>query len=316
MNNNKLPALDFLKGQIHSRSRYSSMNGIQAIKENTRRLMGDYIIQDFNHSLIGFGLNQRGEIEIDLDCECIHHEGACSSFHHAICQEFGLDSYEVNIRRSAKPKAQFLMVEAGSRVGHINVAKRGSYGTVGGFLLSGQSGKSNQLFSNNHVLANSNNAKQGDPIYDFDGHKYHKIGQLLRFVPINRLNSNLLDLAVAKIDRNVGIEVDGYLHHRIPRLGERVYKNSSGTTGYREGIVTSVDYTTKVNYGSFDAVFHNQVRITGDNGFFSEGGDSGSLIYSYNDDAFVGLLFAGQDENTYANHSHYVLRQFKKWRYT
>ncbi len=83
-------------------------------------------------------------------------------------------------------------------MGHFRITA----GTFGCLVRRG-----NQLFvlSNNHVLANSNNAQLGDPILQpgpFDGGRIpeHVIGQLSQFVPVNFGGQpNLVDAAIVQV---------------------------------------------------------------------------------------------------------------------
>lgn len=67
------------------------------------------------------------------------------------------------------------------------------------------------------------------------------------------------------------------------------------TTGYRTGKVYAVDITTAVGMyaGNVQCMFENQVAFIGDDGPFSQPGDSGRLIYNPNELYPISLLFAG-----------------------
>jgi hypothetical protein len=74
-----------------------------------------------------------------------------------------------------------------------------------------------------------------------------------------------------------------------------------------------------VSYGNGKiANFKDQITITGYNGRpFSDGGDSGSLIWTWNDaHAPVGLLFAGGRDYTFANKIGHVLEALQIELYT
>jgi hypothetical protein len=75
------------------------------------------------------------------------------------------------------------------------------------------------------------------------------------------------------------------------------------TTQLTHGIITDCNATIRVNYGGGRvALFSDQITIRGIGGGFSAGGDSGSLIWTW--DARrnpVGLLFAGGGDFTFAN---------------
>ena len=69
------------------------------------------------------------------------------------------------------------------------------------------------------------------------------------------------------------------------------------------GRVIDVSASIRVNYGAAGvANFRDQITIRGNNMIFSQGGDSGSLIWTWDARrAPVGLLFAGGGGTTFAN---------------
>lgn len=172
------------------------------------------------------------------------------------------------------------------------------------------------MLSNNHVLANSNAARIGDPILQpgrADGGSLPKdaIARLSRFIRI-RFNDpeayNLVDAAIAKpIDRrNVIASIAGI---GIPKgtveatLGMAVIK-SGRTTETTVGKVIGVDVTVAVGFGSPGvAYFRNQILTTN----MSQGGDSGSLLLSEKTSEATGLLFAGSSRVTVHNNISNVL---------
>jgi len=185
------------------------------------------------------------------------------------------------------------------------------------------------ILSNNHVLANSNDAHIGDPILQpgpFDGgtDPADRIARLSRFVPITfeppvarALHRNLVDAAVAEgefhdLEREVywsGVPRGWYQRARL-RVGDRV-KKTGRTTNFTLGRVIATNATIDVNYGSGRiARFLDQIVTTN----ISAGGDSGSLVLSSapgsqpgtQDDFAVGLLFAGSPQATIVNHFEHV----------
>jgi len=171
------------------------------------------------------------------------------------------------------------------------------------------------ILSNNHVLANSNNASLGDPILQpgpFDGgvDPADRIARLSRFIPITfspavslALHRNLVDAAVAEgafhdLDRE--IYWTGYVRGWRPKakvtVGTIVQKTGR-TTSYTTGRITATNATVDVNYGGGKvARFKDQIITTN----MSAGGDSGSLVTTL-DDVAVGLLFAGSPAAMIAN---------------
>lgn len=167
------------------------------------------------------------------------------------------------------------------------------------------------ILSNNHVLANSNNANLGDPILQpgpVDGGQLPQdvIARLSRFVPIQFISGasapcNYVDAAIAEGDfENLNREVYwvGYVRRMYvaPNIGDVVQKTGR-TTNYTTGRVSGVNATVDVNYGGRVARFCRQI-ITGN---MSAGGDSGSLVTNLEEEG-VGLLFAGSAAITIINH--------------
>jgi len=169
------------------------------------------------------------------------------------------------------------------------------------------------ILSNNHVLANSNNARIGDPILQpgpYDGGRYpgDLIARLSRYVPIRFGGPiNYVDAAIAKgqfhdLDRE--IYWIGYVKGvRAVKVGEIVQKTGR-TTNYSTGRVIAVNVIVNVNYGGGRvAKMVRQIVTTR----MSAGGDSGSLLCGLCENA-VGLLFAGSSRITVHNDIRYVQR--------
>ncbi|MFZ5541025.1 MAG: hypothetical protein ACOY5V_14935, partial [Pseudomonadota bacterium] len=86
-----------------------------------------------------------------------------------------------------------------------------------------------------------------------------------------------------------------------PARGMLVGK-SGRTTQLTRGTITAVGVVINVNYGGRIARFVDQIAIRAAGGDFSRGGDSGSLIWTWDTRrAPVGLLFAGGGGTTFAN---------------
>lgn len=206
---------------------------------------------------------------------------------------------------------------AGISVGHTKV----SAGTFGA-LCRGRTGDRRErtlLLSNNHVLANVNAAEAGDPIlqpgaYDGGSTATDVIGLLERLVPISFTAPNLVDAATAMVDpalvRPETVYISGgatqYFRTGTTPVaaapGNTVGK-SGRTTQLTAGRVRATGVTVNVNMGGGRiATFVNQISIVGTRGNFSAGGDSGSLIWTWDQRrAPVGLLFAGGQNVTFAN---------------
>jgi len=198
-----------------------------------------------------------------------------------------------------------------------------------------------QLFilSNNHVLANSNDAVIGDPTlqpgpYD-GGTSADQVGTLSAFRTINFSGgNNTFDAAIALTTAaetgNATPLDDGYgvpshvIHH--DGNGDGVFDDVAGllgtsvqkfgrTTKLTHGQITGINATLSICYEVLfifcvkSATYVDQL-IIGTAGF-SDGGDSGSLIVTDNTGVHpVGLLFAGSSTQTIANRIDLVLNYF------
>ncbi len=206
----------------------------------------------------------------------------------------------------------------GVSVGHFDITA----GTLGCLAVGNQAPRDQRLMvlSNNHVLANSNDARLGDCIAqpgpaDGGSCPADQIAILERFVPI-RFGSgfNYVDCATAwawpdRVRREL-IYLSGG-ERRLFRVGGNPIAPSVGmlvgksgrTTQLRQGRITAVNVTVNVNYGAGRvAQFRDQVAIRGLSGDFSAGGDSGSLIWQWASDLRpLGLLFAGGGGTTFGN---------------
>src|SRR6266567_4774156 len=213
----------------------------------------------------------------------------------------------------------------GVSIGHFQITA----GTLG--VLAHRGGRP-VILSNNHVLANQNAARVGDPILQpgpADGGRLQDtIGRLVDFVPIQfherrlgplgRLLAPLLAVAglglkrlrtgsVNRVDAAVAEPINAQSvapnilgigrvgRTRDPELGMHVRK-SGRTSGITDGRVTALDATVEVDYGGQTAVFREQIVSD----LVSKGGDSGSLVVDENARA-VGLLFAGGATTTLIN---------------
>ncbi len=242
-------------------------------------------------------------------------------------------------RFRALPLLETLAVSHTARVrpapGGVSIAhERVTAGTLG-IRVRRTSGEA-VILSNNHVLANSNEAKAGDRIlqpgpYD-GGRPQDAIAELAEYVPIQfrdqdpsglgrllertlgpllapiglgvrRLpsgNTNLVDAAVARPLKEDLVAPDILEIGRVAGTVEAAIgariKKSGRTTGLTHGRVTALDASVEVDYGGKTALFRRQ--IVGD--IRSRGGDSGSLIVDEGNHA-VGLLFAGGTTTTILN---------------
>lgn len=192
----------------------------------------------------------------------------------------------------------------GSSIGHVKVTA----GTLG--CLIELSDGTLCILSNNHVLANVNEASIGDPILQpgpVDGGRNPQdlVARLQHFVKISFSSANKIDAAAAltsfarsspdHFKFTINPEpVDPALFMAVRKCGR--------TTEHTTGQIVALGADIRVNYGSRSALFNDQVHIRGANGtIFSQGGDSGSLIITAGSKQPVALLFAGGGVNTFAN---------------
>lgn len=215
-------------------------------------------------------------------------------------------------------RSRFRPSSGGLSVGHPQVTA----GTLGGWAR-GNGARSTRLLmvSNNHVLANSNQARFQDPILQpgtADGGRSpaDRIAILERFVNIAFGGpANYVDAATgwcwpALVKRD-------HLYHvgsspRYFRVGARSVEprvnmmvgKTGRTTNLTNGRVTAIGVSVNVNYGGGKvAHFRDQFAVRSPGASpFSAGGDSGSFVWTWDSlRCPVGLLFAGGGGTTFCN---------------
>lgn len=219
---------------------------------------------------------------------------------------------------------------SGISIGHAAITA----GTRGGLVRDKQSGAV-VILSNNHVLANSNEAGVGDPIlqpgpHDGGADPADRIAALTRFMRIDFSPGaeNRVDGAIATpVDpvkrqviwntRDIGAETPAKFRHLGDAdLGLPVQKTGR-TTEHTEGFVQSLYATVQVKYDLFrKATFVDQIIVSqpARAASFSNGGDSGSLVYDL-EKRCLGLLFGGSEASgdepatTIVNPIQHVLRE-------
>lgn len=226
------------------------------------------------------------------------------------------------------PKQKMRPARPGVSIGHYQI-------TAGTFGCLVQRTGQVYILSNNHVLANSNEAQLGDAILQPGPHdggtSADQIGTLEQFIPIgfigspgcspfaflfrlfglskpliNEPGNNTVDCAIAK-PLSADLVNPDILQIGIPTgvgtgtLGTQVQK-SGRTTGLTTDQITQIDVTVSVDYGGKIATFKNQLMA----GAMSQGGDSGSAVLDMNKQV-VGLLFAGSTTTTILNPIQFVL---------
>jgi hypothetical protein len=178
-------------------------------------------------------------------------------------------------------------------------------GTLGGFVRLPGSGQL-LVLSNNHVLAASDAAAVGDPVFQpgvaDGGTAADQIGALGAFVELTPEPGNLVDAAVAALAPDVGADPGGYPGGPLAGLvaaiedldPEEEVEKVGRTTGHTRGRITAVEVDgVGVQYDEGVVTFDDQVEVEGLTGEFSAGGDSGSVVWRSRDRAPFGLLFAG-----------------------
>lgn len=212
----------------------------------------------------------------------------------------------------------------GVSIGHFKITA----GTLGCLARGRRAPRNTRLLvlSNNHVLANSNGGSYGDCIcqpgpYDGGRCPQDQIGILERFFPINFNGGvNYVDCATAWVRPGTVRPEEVYLRNGQPqylRLSSTVVNPVQGmavgksgrTTQLTSGRISALGATINVSYGGGRvATFRDQIAIQSPTGNFSQGGDSGSCIWTWQAPyAPVGLLFAGGGNTTFANRMTRVL---------
>lgn len=173
------------------------------------------------------------------------------------------------------------------------------------------------ILSNNHVLADEDNLQAGAAIYqpgilDNGDVGRDRIASLSDTVRLDLRNFNVVDAAIAELDDN-GMASSEILYignsagPGNARRGMIVHKFGR-TTAYTVGTITSTATDVIVRYETGEITFEDQILMTSAGSRpFSAGGDSGSLIIDRDSGQAVGLLFAGSETHTLANHIGEVL---------
>jgi hypothetical protein len=209
------------------------------------------------------------------------------------------------IAKSALPWYQQRLrpLQPGSSIGHFKITA----GTIGAIARHGASGRF-VILSNNHVLANENDATAGDAIIQPGSHDDGKrakdvIAKLTKWINLVPNKTNLLDAAIATVTKS--IDVDPLNYRGLGKLaGVRTEPLLPGmpvakvgrTTGLRRGRISATEIDkVVVEYDLGALSFDDQIEIEStDHRTFSAGGDSGSLILD-GDNRGCALLFAGSE---------------------
>lgn len=245
--------------------------------------------------------------------------------------EGGVLEFITDVQQARFNAVEYTMRErparSGISIGHFEITA----GTLGGLVRDLETGRV-VILSNNHVLAASNEGSPGDPIIqpgaaDGGSDPADRIALLTRFAPIDFSPGaeNRVDAAIATpLDPedvlwnavDIGPEVP-LATRRLDEndLGEFVHKTGR-TTEHTQGFVQALFATVQVKYDLFKkGTFVDQIIVSQNSSEedFSNGGDSGSLVYDAANRC-VGLLFAGSQSSggeagtTILNPIHFVLQ--------
>jgi hypothetical protein len=207
-------------------------------------------------------------------------------------------------------------VACGGSIGHVKVTA----GTLACLVeKSGGPAGIRYILSNNHILANSNQAGIGDPILapgPLDGgDPKNPLAKLTEFHPLDFHGPNAMDAAIAEllssddatpeianIGRVVNPPAAAALHQSVRKQGR--------TTQHTIGLIADLSADIRVRYGMNMANFEDQIAITGAGGAFSSTGDSGALVVDAVSLHPIALVFAGGTVTTFANPIVPVLSRF------
>ncbi|MFL6233707.1 MAG: hypothetical protein ACJ76N_11280 [Thermoanaerobaculia bacterium] len=213
--------------------------------------------------------------------------------------------------------AQVRPTLCGVSIGHPAVTA----GTLGCLLRRYKPGdEPTYILSNNHVLANCNDAALEDPILEpalMDGGDPEKpIGKLADFEPLRFDGSaNLFDAAIARVlvpgevDPRI-LEIGAVAFPVMPPALYQAVRKRGRTTLHTLGAILDISADVRVRYDTRFAFFEDQIAISGVGGTFSDGGDSGALIVDAVTRRPVALLFGGGIDVTFASPIQPVLDRF------
>ena len=220
-------------------------------------------------------------------------------------------------------------LQIGLSIGHYLITA----GTLGAFVKLRGNGEVRML-SNNHVFADENRGKQGDAILQqgpIDGGRdpQDRVGALAEFRRLTKSKHNFIDAALATVGKGIDFrskllkghgQLRGTLLDQTQATG--TVEKIGRTTGHTTGRITAFEINNIViGYGkrTGNLRFDDQIEIEGSGTkSFSDGGDSGSIIFTTADHLAMALLFAGGETGgsndaglTYANPIGHVLDDLK-----
>lgn len=204
----------------------------------------------------------------------------------------------------------------GISIGHPDITA----GTLGCYVADERNRE--YILSNNHVLANTDQAYYDDAILqpgvlDNGVNDADAIARLRYTVPLSSTAPNYLDAAIAL--RNYDIPVDYRINKKFAVNGIAAVKNRmkvekyGRTTGHTIGTISARSLDISIDFDGTLMEFQDQIEIKGTRTkpMFCDGGDSGSLILERGSHKAVALLFAGTDDGiTFATPIQLVLDSF------
>ena len=178
-------------------------------------------------------------------------------------------------------------------------------GRLGGFFQFDQEPGVIYGISNNHVIANRNQCKQGDIICDM---KNQPVGALSDWIRLNINSANDTEFALFKInpgtppvwnlwDQYSGKKPFGF---KSPVVNMNVVYPVNGKL--KNGIIQSINTRTQINWMGDEYQFTNCIKIVAeDNSEFSDHGDSGGSLFTH-DNYLVGIILGIKTDHsaTYA----------------
>lgn len=195
----------------------------------------------------------------------------------------------------------------GISIGHYNI----SAGTLGAACFKSNGDK--LILSNNHVLADCNDADIGDDIYQpgpaDGGTVADKIGELDSYVTIVFNDSgspNDVDAALCDPTSENDLLCEQFSGVAYPlgiettAAGMEVIK-AGRTTGVTEGVISGFTGLLAVGYGMNKTGWFDDQVVVPNSPDFGAPGDSGSVVIDKESGKAVGLLFAGSAYYTYLN---------------
>ena len=222
-------------------------------------------------------------------------------------EEISTDVEEIGKVALLSYNGRYRPAPGGVSIGHFNV----SGGTLG-CLVFDINNHEVLILSNNHVLANCNNAAVGDLVTQpgrLDGGNVptDAVAQLVRWINVDTSGGgNIIDGAVCRplnssLVTSTILDVGEIKGVTMAFLGMQV-KKTGRTTQHTRGTVKDVNAVLRIGYGNGVAIFKDQILTT----CMSAPGDSGSILLDDNNKV-CGLLFAGSSLATFYNPIHYVM---------